>query len=163
MDDDPDERFPLVDEAGTVVGEARRAECHRDPRLLHPSVHVVVETSTGRLWQLRGAAKDVAPSTWDHACSGHVGVGETPPEAAVRELGEELGLAVGPAALSERGSIVIRLTNETERTTVFVLRHDGPFVLSPPEVAGLAVLPRGERPSPLSPCCAALEAAFDET
>src|SRR4051794_41083324 len=99
--DDPDERFPLVDEQGTVIGEATRAACHADPRLLHPTVHVLVETPSGRLWQLRGADKDSWPSSWDDACAGHVGLGETPRAAAVRELAEELGLDVDPVELEE--------------------------------------------------------------
>ena len=37
-----EERFPLVDEEGTVVGVATRGACHDGSRLLHPVVHLHV-------------------------------------------------------------------------------------------------------------------------
>jgi isopentenyldiphosphate isomerase len=151
MDDDPDELFPLVDEAGAVIGSATRAACHADPSLLHPTVHVIVETPTGRLWQLRGRHKDSWPGAWDEACAGHLAVGETPRAAAVRELQEELGLTVGERELEELGRIIVRDEQESELTTVFRLRHPGPFTLEPPELAGLAVFPHDAPPQPRTP------------
>jgi isopentenyldiphosphate isomerase len=149
--DDAAEALPLVDEDGRRIGIATRGACHADPALLHPSVHVLVRTVDGLLWQLRGHRKDVAPGVWDHACAGHVRPDETPIESALRELAEELGLQVEAGELHELGVVVVRLPYETELTTIFELRHDGPFVLEPPEVAGLAVLPFGVRPTPLPP------------
>jgi isopentenyldiphosphate isomerase len=160
--DDASEAFPLVDEEGRRVGVATRGSCHADPALLHPSVHVLVRTVDGLLWQLRGHRKDVAPGTWDHACAGHVGTEEEPARAALRELGEELGLDVAGEQLEELGRTVVRLPHESELTTLFLLRHDGPFSLAPPEVAGLAVLPPGVRPGPLAPSCPQLHAWLDE-
>jgi isopentenyldiphosphate isomerase len=160
--DDATEAFPLVDEDGRRVGIATRGACHADPALLHPAVHVLVRTADGMLWQLRGHRKDVAPGVWDHACAGHVRPDEAPVDTAVRELGEELGLAVDAAALHEIGVVVVRLPNESELTTIFELRHDGPFVLAPPEVAGLAVLPFGVRPTPLPPGAPEVHAWLDE-
>ena len=46
-------------------------------------------------------------------------------------------------------------------STVFRVRHPGPYRLAPPELAGLAVLPPGERPGPLSPSCALLTGVLD--
>jgi isopentenyldiphosphate isomerase len=160
--DDPDERFPLVDESGAVIGEASRAACHADPSLLHPTVHIVVETPSGRLWQLRGADKDVWPGAWDDACAGHLAVGETARQAARRELREELGLEVEEHDLVELGRVVVRTSRESELTTVFRLRHPGPFVLAPPEVAGLAVFARGTKPSPITPTSEMIAAALGE-
>lgn len=155
------ELFPVVSEDGTQIGAALRSSCHGDPTLIHPSVHVIVVTGEGVLWQLRGARKDTAASTWDHACTGHVGIAEEPRAAAVRELREELGLAVHGDALEWLARTVVRLPYETELTTVFRLRHDGPFALRLPELAGLAVLPRSERPAPLAPSCEILCGELD--
>ncbi len=124
-------------------------------------MHVVVVTGAGCLWQLRGYGKDSAPGEWDHACSGHVGLGEDARTAAVRELSEEIGVAVPAAALSEVARVLCALGNETELTTVFRLEHEGPFTLQLPEVAGLAVLPPGRRPDPLSPSAQLLSARLD--
>ena len=132
----------MIDAEGRQIGSAPRAACHADPSLIHPSVHVVVMTGSGCLWQLRGYGKDSAPGHWDHACSGHVSLGEDARTSAVRELAEEIGVTVEPGALHEVARVLCELGNETELTTVFRLEHDGPFTVRLPEVAGLAVLPR---------------------
>ena len=151
----------MLDAGGRQIGSAPRAACHADPALIHPSVHVVVVTGSGCLWQLRGYGKDSAPGQWDHACSGHVGLGEDVRAAAVRELAEEIGVVVPPSALDEVARMLCELGNETELTTVFRLAHDGPFAVRLPEVAGLAVLPPGRRPDPLSPSALQLGARLD--
>ncbi len=151
----------MIDAAGRQIGSAPRARCHADPSLIHPSVHVVVITDSGCLWQLRGYGKDSAPGHWDHACSGHVSLGEDARGAAVRELAEEIGLDAAPGALQEVARVLCELGNETELTTVFRIEHDGPFAVRLPEVAGLAVLPFGRRPEPLSASALLLGARLD--
>jgi 8-oxo-dGTP pyrophosphatase MutT (NUDIX family) len=151
----------VVDERGEPIGTATRAACHADPSLVHLSLHVIVLAEDGVLWQLRGPYKDSAPSTWDHACSGHVSAGETVRESAVRELSEEVGIHVAEDDLVELARVLCPLDGETELTTVFRLRHPGPYRLAPPELAGLAVLPAGERPAPVSQSCAMLTALLD--
>ena len=66
-------------------------------------------------------------------------------------------IAVDAGALEQIDQMLCDLGNETELTTVFRLEHDGPFTLRLPELAGLAVLPRGERPDPMSPSAVLLE------
>ena len=51
----------MVDAEGREIGSAPRAVCHADPSLIHPSVHVIVVTASGVLWQLRGYGKDSGP------------------------------------------------------------------------------------------------------
>ena len=48
-------------------------------------------------FQRRSLRKDSSPGCWDLACSGHVDGAETYLEAVVRELREELGLALDPS------------------------------------------------------------------
>ena len=151
----------MLDAGGRQIGSAPRARCHSDPSLLHPSVHVVVKTRSGWLWQLRGYGKDSAPGHWDHACSGHVGLGEDARSAAVRELAEEIGVTVDADALDRVDRVLCELGNETELTTVFRLEHEGPFTMQLPELAGLMVLPGGQRPEPLSPSALLLSARLD--
>jgi isopentenyldiphosphate isomerase len=161
--DQPDELFVVVDDDGTPIGTATRGACHSDPSLLHLSIHVVVLTPDGVLWQLRGPYKDSAPDTWDHACSGHVAAGERVAESARRELAEELGIDVSESDLEELARVRCELGGETELTTVYRLRHAGPYRLAPPELAGLAVLRTGARPSPLSPSATLLNARLDSS
>jgi isopentenyldiphosphate isomerase len=151
----------VVDEQGERIGTATRSACHSDPSLVHLSIHVVVLTPNGVLWQLRGPYKDSAPNTWDHACSGHVAAGESVRASARRELHEEIGIDVAESDLEELARVRCELAGETELTTVFRLRHGGPYRLAPPELAGLAVLPTGSRPSPLSPSATLLNARLD--
>ncbi|MBR0330458.1 MAG: NUDIX domain-containing protein [Alistipes sp.] len=91
--DNLEERFPLVDETGQVIGSATRGECHNGSRLLHPVVHLHLFNSKGELYlQRRPLWKDIQPGKWDTAVGGHVDYGETIEEALLREVREEIGI-----------------------------------------------------------------------
>ena len=82
-----EEWFPLVDEAGLVIGKATRKECHSGTKLLHPVVHLHVFNNVGELYlQKRSLRKDIQPGKWDTAVGGHIDYGETVEEALRREL-----------------------------------------------------------------------------
>jgi len=158
--DDPKELLVVVDREDRELGLRTRADCHADPRLLHRSVYVTVETAQGRLFQRRGRKKDSSPGAWDLACAGHVGAGESYLDAARRELSEELGLCdVEPRRL---GSLpFLDLDGESELCTVFALDHDGPFAVRPPEVIGVVAFADDERPEPLAPSARVVLAWLD--
>ena len=85
--DNLQELFPVLDEAGNVVGKASRGECHNGSRLIHPVVHLHLLNSRGELYlQKRPAWKDIQPGKWDTAVGGHVDYGETIEEALRREV-----------------------------------------------------------------------------
>jgi isopentenyldiphosphate isomerase len=93
MKDNQQERFPIVDEEGTVIGQATRGECHSGTKLLHPVVHLHVFDTQGRIYlQKRPEWKDIQPGKWDTAVGGHIDYGETREEALHREVREELGI-----------------------------------------------------------------------
>ncbi|MBL6989045.1 MAG: NUDIX domain-containing protein [Bacteriovoracaceae bacterium] len=95
-----DEIFELVDEEGNVVGQAPRADCHKNPELLHRAIHVLIWTSDGELWlQRRSPNKDIQPNKWDTSVGGHFDLGETPEQAAKREMKEELNIENVPLTL----------------------------------------------------------------
>ncbi|NIZ92710.1 NUDIX hydrolase [Kineococcus rubinsiae] len=81
--DDPD---------GRVVGTATRAEV-RARNLAHAATGVLLRDGAGRVFvHRRTDTKDVYPGRHDCFAGGVLAAGETPDEAAVRELAEELGV-----------------------------------------------------------------------
>jgi isopentenyldiphosphate isomerase len=96
-----DESFDVVDENDRVIGVARRGEIHR-LGLRHRAVHIFWARTDGLIClQRRSFAKDSSPGLLSSSCAGHVDSGETYLQAAVRELGEELGVHVGATELVE--------------------------------------------------------------
>ena len=159
--DDPDEIFDRVDERDRVIGAVRRGDAHRDPMLIHRSVQILALGSDGRiLLQLRSARKDLFPGYYCASASGHVMAGETYDETASREIIEELGVS---PPLRWVGVELVRSAYETEMTTLYLARSDGPFQFHPMETDGgrwftLDELRAGRGALLLTP---ALEAALD--
>ncbi|MBR4078736.1 MAG: NUDIX domain-containing protein [Christensenellaceae bacterium] len=92
MHDQSKELFEILKQNGKPTGRLKpRGEVHRDGDL-HGSIHVWVLDGNEVLLQKRSADKDVFPGYIDASCTGHIDPGETPVEAALRELSEELGI-----------------------------------------------------------------------
>ena len=134
-----DEWFDVVNERDEVVGRETRRVVHATG-LWHRAVHVLVFDTAGRVFlQKRSMKKDMSPGLWDSSCSGHLDAGEDYDTAAVRELGEEIGVrgvAVGAGAADVRRWFRIEACEETgwEFCWIYRLRHEGPFVLHPEEI-----------------------------
>lgn len=88
------EMFDVVDAQDRVVAQAARERVHAEG-LWHRAVHVLVFNQQAQLYvQKRAASKDTFPGCYDSSASGHVDAGESYDDCAVRELAEELGIAV---------------------------------------------------------------------
>lgn len=127
--------FDVVDANDEVVGQERRSVVHAKG-LRHRAVHILIFNSRGELFlQKRSMSKDVSPGTWDSSCCGHVDSGETYEPAAVRELDEELGLKMIPAAqLIPLFKIDACAETGHEFVQVYRMEHEGPFQLHPEEI-----------------------------
>jgi isopentenyldiphosphate isomerase len=126
------ELVDVVDADDHVIATVTRRQM-RAERLLHRSVGVAVMSDDGRLLvHRRSTAKDVWPGRWDVAVGGVVVAGETYEQAAVRELGEEVGIGgVVPRPIGG-GTFV-----DDDVATIarcYVVIHDGPFSFDDGEV-----------------------------
>jgi isopentenyldiphosphate isomerase len=129
----PEEIFDVVNERDEVIDRQPRSEVHR-LGLLHRAVHVLVFNSRGEVFlQKRSMTKDREPGKWDSSTSGHVDSGEDYDACAIRELREEIGLAIekAPECLFK-----IAACPETDAEFVRVYRSqaEGPFQLHPDEI-----------------------------
>jgi len=135
MRDNQEERFPLVDEKGNVIGAATRGQCHDGSKLLHPVVHLHVFNSQGEVYlQKRPEWKDIQPGKWDTSVGGHIDYGETSDEALLREAGEELGIKDFVA--EQVGMYVFESRRERELVYVNRTVYDGTVSPSTEELDG---------------------------
>lgn len=128
-----EEIFPLVDEEGNIIGQASRSKCHDGLKLLHPVIHLHVFNSQGELFlQKRSATKDIQPNKWDSSVGGHIDLGETPEQAAIREAREEIGIEnIQPHYITK---YIIETDVERELTYCFFVVYYGQFSIDNGEV-----------------------------
>ena len=90
----------ILDYRGKPTGQhCTKTQAHREG-LWHPTVHIWLYTRKGEvLIQQRGKDKDTFPLQWDVSVAGHVKSGESVTQAAVREVGEEIGLVINVSEL----------------------------------------------------------------
>jgi 16S rRNA (adenine1518-N6/adenine1519-N6)-dimethyltransferase len=120
------EIFDVVDECDQVLRQATRGEVHRNG-LLHRAVHVFVFNKRGDLLlQQRSMLKDAHPGEWDSSVSGHLDAGEDYDAAAVRELGEEMGIHVTQTP-EEIGRIAPCPNTGWEHVRLYRVNYDGPI------------------------------------
>ena len=87
-----EEVIEIVNKNGKVVGKTTRQKAYKKG-LLHLAVNMFVLNSKGQVYiQKRSASKSSFPLHWDISASEHVKPGETPKNAALRGLKEELSI-----------------------------------------------------------------------
>jgi len=127
------EMFDVVNERNEVVGQLTRGEVHQR-KLLHRAVHIFVINKRGQIYlQQRSHLKDVSPLKWDSSAAGHLDAGEDYATAAVRELGEEIGIHVDATELAAQ--IPAGDNTDHEFVELRLARHDGPVRCLPEEIA----------------------------
>lgn len=131
----PMELFDILNEDGTKTGVVKeRGVAHREGSL-HGTVHTWIVRENQKsgydvLLQKRSADKDSNPGCYDISSAGHIGAGDMPLPAAVREMQEELGISCSEDDLeyvgSHRGSFEAvfhdRLFRDNELSSVFLYK-----------------------------------------
>jgi len=139
------EIFDVVDENDIPTGTATRAEVH-SKNLHHRAVHVFVLNKNGDLWlQKRSLRKDKNPGVWDSSVSGHLDAGEDYLEAAVRELGEEIG--IDDAAADDLELLFsLKPSEQTgwEHIRLFLIKHSGAVSFPAAEIESMMPFPVAE-------------------
>lgn len=86
-----------------IVGAGHPKGDFDDKRLICGTVHIWLwRVSSGVkevLLQKRSMTKTIAPGKWDISSAGHINLGETTVDAALREVKEELGFRIDPKRL----------------------------------------------------------------
>jgi 16S rRNA (adenine1518-N6/adenine1519-N6)-dimethyltransferase len=139
-----DEIFDVVDENDVPFSKATRAEVHAK-NLIHRAVHVLVFNRNGDLWlQKRSLCKDKNPGVWDSSVSGHLDAGEDYLTAAIRELGEEIG--VEKIAEDLKQVVSLKPSEETgwEHIQLFTTQHDGAVNFPAAEIESMMPFPIAE-------------------
>lgn len=128
-----EELFDVVNERDEVIGTNSRSEVHR-LGLMHRAVHILFFNEQSEIYlQKRSIYKDRNPGVWDSSSSGHVDAGEDYLQAAMREIGEELGITPS-APLEPLFKLPGRVETDHEHVSVYRARHNGPFKPDPLEI-----------------------------
>ncbi len=154
------EIFDVVDENDVPVGTARRSVVHAK-NLIHRAVHVFVLNRNGDLYlQKRSRLKDMNPGVWDSSVSGHLDAGEDYLQAAVRELGEEIGIAANAEDLERIASVKPSAETGWEHIHVFLTRHTGPVNFPAAEIESIMPFPIAEIKAWMAACPGDFSPAF---
>lgn len=86
------EYFEVVDEKGMPTGILKQRDAVHREGDWHLAVSILIFDKEGNLLLQKRAPHVAEPNRWEASASGHIAPGETPHEAIVRELKEEIGL-----------------------------------------------------------------------
>ncbi len=125
------EFMDIVDNENQVIGNASINDIYAK-KLTHRIVHILIFNNKGEMAiHLRSKHKSFCPLHWSTAVGGHVQSGETPYQAAMREMDEEIGIAPEINLLFED---VYFKGNHKKFLSTFKTNYNGPFHENPEEV-----------------------------
>ncbi|MCJ7772663.1 MAG: NUDIX domain-containing protein [Desulfobacterales bacterium] len=135
---------------GDLTGASKPRHTIHQEGAWHRSVHIwVLNDKDELLIQQRSLEKESHPGLWDVSCAGHIQSGDSSLQAALRELKEELGLAIRPGDLEMMFTVESQfiLNNGTykdnELVDVYLLRKNvnvQALHLQPGEVASAKMI-----------------------
>ena len=124
------ELLEIVDENDCVIGTHSRADIHT-LGLRHREVHVWFVTLQNEIiFQRRSATKDTFPNLLSASVGGHVEIGQTYEQAAIREIEEEAGVTITAEHLHPLAKLQIESTDDNGKKNnpfrqVYWVRYQG--------------------------------------
>ncbi len=137
------ESVVLLSEDGVAVGTLDKRDVHHRETPLHLAFSLYLFDGAGRLLVTQRALdKPTWPGVWTNTCCGHPAPGEDVADAAVRRVGEELGVGVDELTLLlprfRYRAVMTDGTVENEMCPVFVGTTTDAVQPDPEEVAAVA-------------------------
>ena len=87
------EFLDIINDQDNVIGKASKQEVY-EKLLTHRIVHILIFNDKNEMaLQMQSKNKRFCPLHWSTAVGGHVRSGETYEQAALREMGEEIGIS----------------------------------------------------------------------
>lgn len=128
----------LLDEGGSPIGTAPKADVHTDATPFHLAFSCHLLDDEGRMLVTRRAlGKRAWPGVWTNACCGHPAPGEHMETAVQRRVRQELGVDITALELVlpdfEYRAVDASGIVEHERCPVYVARVDGELRPDPDE------------------------------
>lgn len=118
------EKLNIVDENDNVVGIEERETIHQQG-LLHREIHVFFVTPDRRIiFQHRAPDKDTFPDLLDATVGGHVEIGDTYGETAIKEAEEETGIKINVEDLMEIATIINRSEDDKTGTINNAIKNE---------------------------------------
>ncbi len=121
----------IVDLNDSIIGQADFDDVYASIKTKNPmifrSVAIFVLNSENRLLiQKRSSSVKVSPRLWDSSAAGHIDVGESYLEAAIKELSEELGIKAKKKDLIFVGKLAPN-KNLISFSVLYLINYNGPI------------------------------------
>ncbi|MDQ3098785.1 MAG: NUDIX domain-containing protein [bacterium] len=139
----PEEILDLVDRNDTVIGEVVRLQSDSNPYFTVRQASVLIYDSDNRLLlHQRSAMKKTSPLSWSVTAVGHVLKGNSPEQAAHKELKEEAGFDVKLAFVEKE---YIRYKYTSYFAYRYIGEYDGqPIIMNSEEIVDIRFVDREE-------------------
>ena len=132
------------DNGSPIIGKgATTDEFKADPHMIMGNVHVWFWKKSGNniaiLLQKRSLTKSTMPGWYHISASGHINVGESSLQAALRETEEEMGISLDESKLHyvQSTRIIARAPNDIKNVYLYRLTGEEKFTYTDGEVGSL--------------------------
>ena len=136
------EMVEYVDDYDRVIGITTRAEANQKGYNVRIAAVLIFNSKNEIVLQRVSHLKKKDALKWSYSAAGHVDPGEEYPQAALRELKEEMGVEGEIESHIGLSRTVDPMTKKQKSFhRVYKVKHDGPFTYDPNEVESIQAFP----------------------